>query len=70
MQGRRATVAVLSGKRRRVATAEKVVAGIETASDSEAAGLTAASTAGVAVVAREESSSSELASWSPVSRPW
>jgi len=68
MQGRRATVAVLSGKHCRVATAEKVVAGIETAS--EAAGLTAASTAGVAVVAREESSSSELASWLPVSRPW
>jgi hypothetical protein len=67
MQGRRATVAVLSGKHCRVATAEKVVAGIETAS--EAAGLTAALTAGVAVVAREESSSSKLASWSPVSRP-
>jgi len=33
MQGRRDTVAVLSGKHRRVATAEKVVAGIETASD-------------------------------------
>ena len=38
MQGRRATVAVLGGKRRRIATAEKVVAGIETAS--EAAELT------------------------------
>jgi len=45
------------------------VAGIETAS--EAVGLTAASesTAGVAVVAREASSSGVLASWSLASRP-
>ena len=60
-------MAVLGGKRRRVATAEKVVAGIETAS--EAAELTAASTAGVTVVAREASSSGVLASWSLASRP-
>jgi len=64
-------VAVLSGKRRRVATAEKVVDGIErfeTAAASEAAELTAASTAGVTMVARE-AASGVLASWSPVSRP-
>ena len=67
MQGRRATVAVLGSKRCRVATAEKVVAGIETAS--EAAGLTAASIAGVAVVARGASSSGVLASWSLALRP-